>query len=122
MQGTNRQGEMAHKLGEDRSSISRDLKVLQERWKEAGVRDLDVAKGEELERIDHLDRTDHGPQWRPHQSGHPQGRAARIGFDGLTQFEGADYRSLFSRLRRLESSRVPLPMRAASYAGGIGHD
>jgi predicted phage terminase large subunit-like protein len=45
-----------------------------------------------------------------------------IGFDELTQFEEADYRYLFSRLRRLESSQVPLRMRAASNPGGIGHD
>jgi hypothetical protein len=56
LQGTKRQGELAQKLGVDRSTISRDLKVLQDRWKEAGVRDLDVAKGQELERIDQLER------------------------------------------------------------------
>jgi predicted phage terminase large subunit-like protein len=40
----------------------------------------------------------------------------------LTQFPEADYRYLFSRLRRREGSRVPLRMRAASNPGGIGHD
>jgi len=45
-----------------------------------------------------------------------------IGFDELTQFPEADYRFLFSRLRRLSSSRVPLRMRAASNPGGQGHD
>jgi predicted phage terminase large subunit-like protein len=45
-----------------------------------------------------------------------------IGFDELTQFPKADYCYLFSRLRRLKGSRVPLRMRAASNPGGIGHD
>lgn len=45
-----------------------------------------------------------------------------IGFDELTQFPEADYRYLFSRLRRLKNSRVPLRMRAASNPGGIGHE
>jgi predicted phage terminase large subunit-like protein len=45
-----------------------------------------------------------------------------IGFDELTQFTEDQYRYLFSRLRRLESSHVPLRMRAASNPGGIGHD
>jgi predicted phage terminase large subunit-like protein len=45
-----------------------------------------------------------------------------IGFDELTQFTEDQYRYLFSRLRRLENSHVPLRMRAASNPGGIGHD
>jgi predicted phage terminase large subunit-like protein len=45
-----------------------------------------------------------------------------IGFDELTQFTEDQYRYLFSRLRRLEKSHVPLRMRAASNPGGIGHD
>jgi predicted phage terminase large subunit-like protein len=45
-----------------------------------------------------------------------------IGFDELTQFLEDDYRYLFSRLRRLKGSPVPLRMRAASNPGGIGHD
>jgi predicted phage terminase large subunit-like protein len=45
-----------------------------------------------------------------------------IGFDELTQFAEEDYRYLFSRLRRLQGSRVPLRMRAASNPGGRGHD
>jgi predicted phage terminase large subunit-like protein len=45
-----------------------------------------------------------------------------IGFDELTQFTKDQYRYLFSRLRRLENSHVPLRMRAASNPGGIGHD
>ena len=45
-----------------------------------------------------------------------------IGFDELTQFTETQYRYLFSRLRRLEGSKVPLRMRSASNPGGIGHD
>jgi hypothetical protein len=44
-----------------------------------------------------------------------------IGFDELTHFEEADYRYLFSRLRRKQGSSVPPRMRAASNPGGTGH-
>jgi predicted phage terminase large subunit-like protein len=45
-----------------------------------------------------------------------------IGFDELTQFTESQYRYLFSRLRRLRGSEVPLRMRAASNPGGEGHE
>lgn len=45
-----------------------------------------------------------------------------IGFDELTQFTMTQYRYLFSRLRKLEGSPMPLRMRAASNPGGPGHD
>lgn len=45
-----------------------------------------------------------------------------IGFDELTQFTETQYRYLFSRLRRLEDSFIPLRMRSASNPGNIGHD
>jgi len=45
-----------------------------------------------------------------------------IGFDELTQFLESQYRYLFSRLRRLEASPIPLRMRAASNPGNVGHD
>ena len=45
-----------------------------------------------------------------------------IGFDELTQFTETQYRYLFSRLRRLEGSKIPLRMRSASNPGGIGHE
>lgn len=44
-----------------------------------------------------------------------------IGFDELTQFHEGDYLYLFSRLRRLKGSPLPLRMRAATNPGGIGH-
>jgi predicted phage terminase large subunit-like protein len=44
------------------------------------------------------------------------------GFDEVTQFLEDDYRYLFSRLRRLEDTHIPIRMRAASNPGGIGHD
>lgn len=43
-----------------------------------------------------------------------------IGFDELTQFREAPYTYLFSRLRRLKTSDIPLRMRAASNPGGVG--
>ncbi len=45
-----------------------------------------------------------------------------IGFDELTQFQEQDYRYLFSRLRRLEGSGIPIRMRAASNPGNSGHE
>jgi predicted phage terminase large subunit-like protein len=45
-----------------------------------------------------------------------------IGFDELTQFTETQYRYLFSRLRRRESSDVPVRMRSATNPGGIGHE
>jgi hypothetical protein len=45
-----------------------------------------------------------------------------IGFDELTQFKEFSYRYMFSRLRRLANSIVPLRVRAASNPGNIGHD
>ncbi len=45
-----------------------------------------------------------------------------IAFDELTQFEERPYLYLFSRLRRLAGSPVPLRMRAATNPGGIGHE
>jgi predicted phage terminase large subunit-like protein len=44
-----------------------------------------------------------------------------IGFDELTQFTESQYLYLFSRLRRLENSDIPLRMRSASNPGGVGH-
>lgn len=44
-----------------------------------------------------------------------------IGFDELTHFTETMYRYLFSRLRRLSGSDVPLRMRAGSNPGGEGH-
>jgi predicted phage terminase large subunit-like protein len=45
-----------------------------------------------------------------------------VGYDELTQFAEPMYTYLFSRLRRLEGSTVPLRMRAASNPGGEGHE
>ena len=44
-----------------------------------------------------------------------------IAFDELTQFLEVDYQYMFSRLRRLKGSEVPIRMRAGSNPGGIGH-
>lgn len=45
-----------------------------------------------------------------------------VGFDELTEFKEAQYRFLFSRLRRLEGSSIPIRMRAATNPGGPGHE
>jgi len=45
-----------------------------------------------------------------------------VGFDELTQFPASSYQYLFSRLRRLEDTYVPIRMRSASNPGDIGHD
>jgi hypothetical protein len=57
LQGIKRQHELAQRVCVNRSTISRDLQVLKTRWKEAAVRDLDAAKGQELDRLDQLERT-----------------------------------------------------------------
>jgi predicted phage terminase large subunit-like protein len=44
-----------------------------------------------------------------------------IGFDELTQFRMSQYLFLFSRLRRLANSLIPIRMRSGSNPGGIGH-
>lgn len=43
------------------------------------------------------------------------------GFDELTQFEESSYTYLFSRLRKLVGSHIPLRMRSATNPGGVGH-
>ncbi|MGH2878937.1 MAG: phage terminase large subunit [Solirubrobacteraceae bacterium] len=54
---------------------------------------------------------------------HYQGAAFQmVGFDELTQFTETQYTYLFSRLRRLADSDVPIRMRAASNPGGPGHE
>lgn len=45
-----------------------------------------------------------------------------VGFDELTHFRERQYRYLFSRLRKLASSDIPLRMRGATNPGGTGHD
>lgn len=44
------------------------------------------------------------------------------GFDELSQFTEAQYLYLFSRLRRLKNSQIPIRMRAASNPGDSGHE
>lgn len=44
-----------------------------------------------------------------------------VGFDEMTQFAELDVLYLFSRLRRLAGSDVPIRMRGASNPGGVGH-
>lgn len=44
------------------------------------------------------------------------------GFDELTQFDEAQYRFMFTRLRRKAGVTIPLRMRAASNPGDVGHE
>lgn len=44
-----------------------------------------------------------------------------VGFDELSQFLESQYLYLFSRLRRLEGSPIPIRMRGASNPGDVGH-
>jgi predicted phage terminase large subunit-like protein len=44
-----------------------------------------------------------------------------VGWDELTEFTESMYRYMFSRMRRLSGSVVPLRMRGASNPDGIGH-
>jgi hypothetical protein len=69
LRGIKRQSELAQRLGVDRSTVSRDLKVLNARWKEAALRDLDAAKGQELERLDRLER-EYWQAWANSQGPH----------------------------------------------------
>jgi hypothetical protein len=45
-----------------------------------------------------------------------------VGWDELTQFPEKPYRYLFSRLRRLKGSTVPVRVRSATNPGGPGHE
>ncbi len=45
-----------------------------------------------------------------------------VGFDELTQFLSRQFTYLFSRLRRLVGSEVPVRVRSGSNPGGEGHD
>lgn len=45
-----------------------------------------------------------------------------IAFDELTQFTESQYRFLFSRLRRLKGTQIPIRMRSGSNPGDIGHE
>ena len=45
-----------------------------------------------------------------------------VGWDELTQFTETMYRYLFSRLRRMKTSSIPIRMRSASNPGGEGHE
>ena len=50
------QAEIAGKLGIDQSTVSRDLKALHREWQQSALVDIDKAKGQELARIDRLER------------------------------------------------------------------
>lgn len=60
---------------------------------------------------------EHEGDWLRYQSSEFQ----YIGFDELTQFPQEAYLYMFSRLRRLQNSTVPIRMRGATNPGGPGH-
>ncbi len=60
---------------------------------------------------------EHEGDWLRYQSSEFQ----FIGFDELTQFPEEAYLYMFSRLRRLRGSNVPIRMRGATNPGGPGH-
>lgn len=49
------QYEIADQLGITQATVSRDLKLIQEQWRQSAVHDMDQAKQRELERIDVLE-------------------------------------------------------------------
>lgn len=57
------QMEIADELELSQPQISRDLKVLQERWQKSALTDLNEAKARELARIDNLER-EYWDAWR----------------------------------------------------------
>lgn len=57
------QMEIADELGISQSQVSRDLKVLHERWTKSALLDLNEAKARELARIDNLER-EYWDAWR----------------------------------------------------------
>jgi hypothetical protein len=69
LRGIKRQSELARRLGVNRSTVSRDLKALNARWKEAAIRDLDEAKGQELDRLDLLEQ-EYWDAWQKSKNGH----------------------------------------------------
>ena len=50
------QTQIADELGRHQSTISRDLKVIQEEWAEAAILDLNEIKQRELTKLDQLER------------------------------------------------------------------
>jgi len=51
------QPEIAEEFGVNQSTISRDLKAIQQTWREAAIRDFDEARGQELAKLDNLELT-----------------------------------------------------------------
>ncbi len=47
---------IAEHVGVNQSTISHDLKALQEKWQEAASRDIDLARAIELQKLDRVER------------------------------------------------------------------
>lgn len=52
--GVSDQSKIAEQVGVDRTTISRDIKQIEQRWQLAAVQDIAAAKGKDLERIERL--------------------------------------------------------------------
>lgn len=50
------QAAIAEVVGVDQTTVSRDLKALQEEWQAASIRNIDAAKAQELAKVDRLER------------------------------------------------------------------
>ena len=50
------QTRIAHELGVTQATISTDVKALHEQWRDSGVRDFDLARSIELEKLNLLER------------------------------------------------------------------
>lgn len=56
LKGIKRQRELAEQVKVDQKTISRDLAVIRQRWRESAVQDWNEAVGEELDRLSQIER------------------------------------------------------------------
>jgi predicted transcriptional regulator len=61
------QAVIADRLGIDQSTVSRDLKILQQEWQVARINDIDERKRQELAKIDNLE-LEYWDAWRRSQN------------------------------------------------------
>lgn len=91
--GTTNQYEIAERLGMDpvkgQPQISRDISTIEAAWKASAIRDLDEAKGKELERLDVLE-SEYWAAWERSKRQRTRRReraSERPGKDGATYHE-----------------------------------
>lgn len=71
------QTEIAERVGISQPQVSRDLKVIEERWKKSGVRDMDTAKAVELHKINYLE-TQYWEGWERSQQDAKESKARKV--------------------------------------------